>query len=412
MIFRRSPTLLACPLMRKALFVQLPRHHRRAAALIPLAVIGSSVLSSCAKNAPQDTFKPEGPAARDITHLAVPVFALSIGIGILVYGVVLFCAVKFRRKDEDHVPKQVHGNSTLEIAWTIIPAALLAGVGVFSVGAVFKQAREPKDAYNITVVGHQWWWEYQYPQPGQTKLSPKLVTMPDPNDKDLAKRQGREQKNLANVLKQAGPVVVSANELHVPAGRNIRLAITSNDVMHNYWVPKLAGKIYAIPGRINHLTLNSDLNDAGKLIYGQCAEFCGTSHANMRFKVKIDSPADFEKWLAHQATPAAEPTSDLAKAGKELFSGAGCTACHWRESSKTNGFEADETGTVGVKIGPNLTHVGARKHFAGAIAELNTPNLKAWLRNPQLFKPGAKMVIRKLNEDEVTKLVAYIESLK
>ena len=397
--------------MRKASTVQFRRRPGwRAPAIISFATL---VLSGCARKAPQDTFTPEGPAARDITRLARPVFAISIGMGIFVYALVIFCIIKFRRKGEDHVPKQVHGNTKLELFWGAVPAMMLAGVGVFSTAAIIKQHEEPKNAYNITVVGHQWWWEYHYPQVGQEKLAPKLVTMANPADVDTAKAEGRNPKNIGNVVQEAGKVVVGANELHVPAGRNVRLLITSEDVMHNYWVPKLAGKIYAIPGRINKLTLNTDANDAGKTIYGQCAEFCGTSHANMRFKVKVDSPADFQKWLTEQTAPAAAPTSDMAKAGEVLFNGSGgCTACHWVDSSKTNSYEKDASGAETLKIGPNLSHVGSRKHFAGAIAELNERNLKAWLRNPQVFKPGSKMVIRKLNEDEVNKLVAYILSLK
>jgi cytochrome c oxidase subunit II len=388
---------------------------RQVASAATLAV----VLASCAveQHAPQDTFKPESDSARRITRLATPVFAIAIGVGVFVYALLAWCIIKYRRRDDDHVPVQVHGNGKLEAMWGLIPALVLVVVGLFSVPQIFHQAREPKDAYNITVIGHQWWWEYQYPQIGQTKMSPKLVSIPDPLDIDKAKKEGRTPKLLAKVIEQTGPVITTANELHVPAGRNIRLIISSADVMHNYWVPKLAGKIYAIPGRLNRLTLNSDANDAGKTIFGQCAEFCGTSHANMRFKVKIDSPADFDAWLARQTQPASTPTTDLAKAGEALFKGGGgCTGCHWTDSSRTNGFEAVKAtdGSVSYvkNIGPNLSHFGLRKTFAGATADANTRNLKAWLRNPQEFKPGSKMVIRKLSEDEVNQLVAYVQSLK
>lgn len=383
------------------------------------AAILALFLTSCAvqKNAPQDTFKPEGPAARRITRLAVPVFATAIIVGIFVYALLAWCMVKYRRKGDDHVPVQVHGNGKLEALWGLIPALVLVVVGVASVPEIFKQASEPKDAYNITVIGHQWWWEYQYPQVGETKMTPTLVSIDDPNDIDKAKAAGRPVRQLAKEIRQAGPVITSANELHIPAGRNIRLIISSGDVMHNYWVPKLGGKIYAIPGRLNRLTINSDANDAGKIIYGQCAEFCGTSHANMRFKVMIDSPADFDTWLANQAAPVAQPTTELAKAGQALFEGGGgCTSCHWLNSAQTNGWEEvkDDAGAVSFvqHIGPNLTHFGIRKHFASAIAESNTRNLKAWIRNPQKFKPGSRMVVRKFSEVEVNQLVAYVQSLK
>lgn len=388
-----------------------PRNGRNRWVPAGLVALTSLFLTSCKSKDPQDTFNPEGPAARKIFHLATPVFLIAIGMGIFVYVLIALCIVKFRRRSDDQIPKQVHGNTAMEIGWTAAPALLLAVVGVFSVGAVFDQASEPKNPYDITAAGHQWWWEFHYPQVGQELLSPTLQTVDNPLDVDAAKAEGREPKKLANYLVESSPVIVNANELHIPAGRNIRIALTSNDVIHNFWIPRLAGKIYAIPGRLNHLTINSDANDAGKTLYAQCAEFCGTSHANMRFKVHIDSPADFETWLKGQAGPAAvptgDPTTDLVAKGHELFlGGGGCTACHYTDSSKVN-----DVGIVG-KIGPNLTHVGSRTHFAGAIAELTDANLKAWLRNPQAFKPGSRMVVRKFSEDEVEALVAYIRSLK
>jgi cytochrome c oxidase subunit II len=371
--------------------------------ILPAVALTLLVLGGCART-PQSTLKVEGPQARSINSLAIPVFLIAAAIGVIVYALVFYCIVKFRRKDDNHVPKQVHGNTAAEIAWTAAPAVLLAVVGVLSVGKIFEVAEEPKNALEITVIGHQWWWEYQYPQVGQSKMNPQLVTADDPLDLVKAKEEGREPRKVANIIKQDGPVIVTAGELHIPAGRKVRLFITSGDVMHNYWVPQLAGKIYSIPGRINKLTLDTDPDDAGKMIYGQCAEYCGTSHANMRFKVKVDSPADFEAWRASMAAPAQVSTDPLAAEGKKLFEGgAGCTACHWVEPEKVN----DE-----VKIGPNLSHFAVRKHFAGAIAENNTRNLTAWLRNPQEFKPGSRMVIRKLNDEEVTKLIAYLQSLK
>lgn len=368
------------------------------------ALVGLGLLLSACQKHPQSTIDVEGPQARSINSLAIPVLLIAAAIGVFVYALIFFCIVRYRRKGEDHVPKQIHGNTKGEIAWTAAPAVLLAVVGVLSVGKIFQIAESPKDALDITVVGHRWWWEYQYPQPGQTRMTPQLTTGDDPLDVDAAKEEGREPRQVANLIKQDGPVVSTAGVLHIPAGKKVVLHITSQDVMHNFWVPKLAGKIYSIPGRINKLTLDSDANDAGKTIYGQCAEFCGVSHANMRFKVQIDSPEDFAKWHASIAAPAMKPTSELAIAGEKLFNGgAGCNACHYVEPDKVN---------EGAKIGPNLTHFAIRGWFAGAIAENNTRNLTAWLRNPQAFKPGSRMVIRKLNDGEIEQLVAYLQSLK
>ncbi len=399
MAFRRTRNLVSRSNLEDTRLVR-----SRWSRLLPVAaVLAASVLSACEKN-PQSTLNVDGPQARSINSLAIPVFWIAIAIGILVYGLIMFCVVRYRRKGEDHIPKQVHGNTAGEIAWTAAPAALLAVVGILSVGKIFEISEEPKNALDITVIGHQWFWEYQYPQTGKFDMNPRLVTGDDPLDVDDAKAEGREPRQIANLVAQDGPVISTANELHIPAGKKVRLHITSGDVMHNYWVPKLAGKIYSIPGRINKLTIEADPADAGKMIYGQCAEFCGTSHANMRFKVKVDSPADFEAWRASISAPAAKMTSELAIAGEKLFAGGGgCTACHWVEPNKVNDA---------VKIGPNLTHFAIRKHFAGAIAENNTRNLTAWLRNPQEFKPGSRMVIRKLTDTEIEELVAYLQSLK
>lgn len=399
MTFERSRDLAAVNAVGEARSVR--SWSRRLA--VPALAISALVLSACEKH-PQSTLDGEGPQSRAINSLAIPVYWIALGVGVFVYALVFLFIVKYRRRSEDQIPKQVHGNTPAEIAWTAAPAILLAVIGVFSVGKVFKLAEEPKDALDITVVGHQWWWEYQYPQPGQTEMNPRLITVDDPLDIEAAKAEGREPRKIANVVEQDGPVVSTANELHIPAGKKVRLHITSGDVMHNYWVPKLAGKVYSIPGRMNKLTIAADADDAGKLIYGQCAEFCGVSHANMRFKVKVDSPAEFDAWLKKIAGPAKVSTDPLAEEGAKLFNGGGgCTACHWAEPDKVNNA---------AKIGPNLTHFAIREHFAGATMENNTRNLTAWLRNPQAVKPGSKMVIRKLSDDEIEKLVAYLQSLK
>ena len=413
MLFSDRPHSLPCStrlavgqVLRKAPNVQPDRLRRRRTPVqgAVLAALLSIALTACASDAPQDGFlKPEGRYPRMINRVAYPTFIIAGLMLAFVYALVIYCVVKFRRKHDDDIPVQVHGHTTGEILWTAGPALLLAVIGVFSVNTIFQVARTPKNAYDITVVGHQWWWEYQYPKSGETKLNPKQSVVDDPN---------RPGKKIGGVLQEDAAYVSTANELHIPAGQPVRLAITSMDVMHNYWVPKLSGKIYAIPGRINYLNLEADTDlvkdGTSATLYGQCAEFCGTSHANMRFKVVVDTPAEFQKWLARQEAAAATPTSELAKAGEEIFKGSGaCSTCHYLQSDK--GY--DPTVDAG-KIGPNLTHVGSRQHFAGAIAPMDDVNLRAWLKNPQAFKPGAKMVIRTLSDDEITKLVAYIRSLK
>jgi cytochrome c oxidase subunit II len=390
---------------------------RSIGALLTLPIL----LGACASDAPQDGFTdPEGPIPRAINRVAHPAFLIAyLGVMPFVYGLTLWCMAKYRRKGDDHIPAQSHGNKVVEIVSVSAASVLLIGLGIPATATYFDVTEQKTDCMQISVIGHQWWWEYRYPQEGN-KLE---TTYPrpdaegkggilDPDDAEAAKVEGRQQKKIFGIPRNDRPTMVNANELHIPEGCNVRLAITSMDVMHNYWVPKLAGKIYAIPGKVNFLNIEADtgLAKPGEphFIYGQCAEFCGTSHANMRFKVVVQTKADFEAWRLEQMAPARKAQTELEKQGEALFAGgAACSSCHYLEPDK--GWDSTVDAA---KIGPNLSHIGSRKHFAGAIAPLDKKNLTAWLRNPQEFKPGSKMVIRKLKDDEVTALVAYIQSLK
>ncbi len=398
--------------------IRSPRTSRTAFAL--LATVGAFALSGCTEDSyPQDVTDPAGPYARKLHLLARWPFLIAIVLGIFVYALVLFASWRYRRRDEDDVPVQVHGNTAMEIGWTAAPAILLAVIGVFSVSTIFDVAREPKDALHIEVIGHQWWWEYRYPTAGKSDFDSYLTEARTTID--------AEGKVVVAKLKDEadGEKIVSAGELHIPAGRPVRLSLMSRDVMHNWWVPRLAGKLYAIPGHVNHLNIEADPFTASdpdtKTLYGQCAEFCGTSHAYMRFKVVVHRDmASFEAWRAATAAPAAEPVSPEAVAGKALFA-ANCSQCHWLEPNRATYDVVDaETGEVSInltnkasKIGPNLTHIASRGYIAGATATNDERNLRAWLRNPQAFKPGARMVLaRPLTEQEVTDLVAYLRELK
>lgn len=386
---------------------------RPRALALPLAVVALAA-TSCASHAPMDSLKPKGPESRYIDSRFFPVFWIAVVVFVLVVAIASYCVVRFRERTGDEAPVQVHGNTKLEVAWTIIPFLLLVGVGITSVIGIFHLYQTPKgssialtdasattdtpqlqgDVLQVQVFAHRWWFEYHYPG-----LGPVDPATGQPGD------------------------IVTANELHIPAGKMVRLTITSNEpagspegkgpgVIHNYWIPELAGKIYAIPGHITHLNLEADskaITDGHSITYsGQCSEYCGLSHANMRIKAVAESPADFATWVGQQrqlAKPldAAEQfTSPDAYAGYTLFNGsAGCATCHSVNGTKAAG-----------QVGPNLTHLGSRSVFAGAIFELNDTNLRTWLRNPQAAKPGANMKIRKLNEDEISKLIAYLDTLK
>jgi cytochrome c oxidase subunit 2 len=315
---------------------------------------------------PQNTMDPQGPVARQLDNLIDPVFLIAIVVGVLVFGLLGYIIWKFRMVSDDDAPVQVHGNARMELGWTIAPAVILAGVGIFTVINVLDINRKAvgSDVVNVKVIGHQWFWEYQYP----------------------------DQK------------IVTANELHIPIGRPVELEMTSVDVIHSFWPPKLAGKLDVVPGRTNYMKIQSDKPGT---FYGQCAEYCGLSHANMRLRVVAHDAAGWDAWVAGQQRAAGTPTDTAATAGSELFVQKGCSGCH-----TINGL----AGAAGVR-GPNLTHLQSRSVFAGAIFDLNDRNLRKWLRDPPGQKPmnptnGQGMPNLHLSEEEIGNLIAYLDTLK
>ena len=285
---------------------------------------------------------------------------------VLVQGAIIYTIFKFRRKkgEEPRPVRQIHGHTKLEIAWTIAPALILAGLAVPTVQTIFEHAEEPIDALEVTVTGHQWWWEYDYPDLG----------------------------------------VVTANELHIPVDQDIALTLTAQDgdVIHSFWVPRLSGKRDVVPGHLNTLTISAD--ETG-IFFGQCAEFCGLSHANMRLRVYVSEQAEFDAWVAGQLADAAiAENSD----GWDLFLNKGCAACH-----QINGTEAEGGG---LNPGPNLTHFAQRDTFAGALFDRTPENLSAWLENPSELKAMEPDLNRGmpnlgLTEDEITVLVTFLQGL-
>jgi cytochrome c oxidase subunit 2 len=316
------------------------------------------VAAACASNAPQDTLKPAGPNARTIDHLINPVFLVAAVVFVAVEGMALVFVIRYRHREGAPEPVQVHGNTRLEVGWTLIPALILLTIAVPTIATIFKLARKPANAINVTVTAHQWWWEYNYTDLG----------------------------------------VVTANELHMPTNRPLELTLVGADVIHSFWVPKLSGKTDVVPGRQNHMNISGD--KVGTYL-GQCTEFCGLSHANMRLKAMVQSPQDFQAWVDNQRLAAAAPAPGSPAAdGLALFSAKGCSGCHTVE------------GVSAGKVGPNLTHLSSRTSFAGSMFALNPDNLRLWLRNPPGVKPGSKMPNLNLSGDEITKLIAYLETLK
>lgn len=329
------------------------------------------VLAGCARNAPQDALDPAGPLARSADSLFKTVFwAAVVPIFVIVEGALLFFVLRYRQRSDKDAPVQTHGHTPVEVIWTIIPAAILAVVAVPTIAKIFEFAKRPSgDVLEVTVKAHQWWWEYQYPDLGPSPDRP----------------------------------LIGANELHIPIDRPVLVTLESEDVIHAFWVPRLSGKQDVVPGRKNHLTLIAE--EPGEYL-GQCAEYCGLSHANMRLKVIAMTQDDFDAWAEAQADPAVEPTDPLAMKGKELFltgqfaGGAACSTCHVVEG----------TPAVG-KVGPSLTHVASRTTIAGATLDF-PGDLEAWLRNPPEEKPGSKMPNLKLTDEEVDALMAYLRGLE
>jgi len=349
----------------------------------------------CTRDHPQSTFDTLGPVARTQANLFLGIFWAGLAVFIIVMGILIYAVVKYRRKPGQGDPVQTHGNRRLEIAWTIAPAIVIIGIAVPTLIALFDIDSSPlppeKGGVVVDAIGHQWWFEFRYPHP---------------------QNEGEE--------------VVFANELHIPVGEPINVRLISEDVIHSFWVPKLAGKVDMVPNNDNTLWLQA--NEPGNF-YGQCAEFCGVSHANMRFRVIAEPRQDFDAWLMAQAQSASLPFEPLAAEGKDVFRGAGCQGCHATNSIMTR---AEDGSRIKGRIGPNLTHVGSRRTLAAGVLD-NTDdqgifrqnmlqaNLRSWLQNPEDVKPGNRMARearvytdpeRALTEPQVSALIAYLTNLK
>ena len=319
-------------------------------------------ITACIENAPLDSLSPAGPYARTIDDLFWLTFWIAVVIFFIVQGALLFSVFYFKDSPDKPEPKQIHGNNFLEILWTIIPVIILASIAVPTVRTIFDLAREPEDALKIEVIGHQWWFEYKYP--------------------DFA--------------------ITTANVLVIPEDTPIRLEMWSNDVLHNYWVPKLNGKRYLVPGQKTYLNLHAD---SAEEFWAQCGEYCGLSHSKMRGRVLSLSQSDFDSWVMNQQKNAANDLdqNSLAYEGQQVYLNAGCTQCH----------VIDGVWDVqGEQIAPNLTHFGIRNVFAGAALKNNPENLTKWLANPAQIKPGTFMPNLELTEREIEALIEYLGTLK
>ena len=351
-----------------------PPTNRRSRARVVVAVgLFALLAAACGDVKPQDSLDPAGPFAREPDELWDLTFGIAAAIFVVVEGVLLFALVRYRHRP-GRKAAQFHGNTKLEIALTAVPTLILAGIAVPTVQNIFDLATVPGNALPVNVVAHRFWWQFEYPEQG----------------------------------------FQTANELHIPTGRPVRLTLegaladpvdgTDSEVVHSFWVPRLAGAQDVVPGHTNHMLLQADRPG---VYLGQCKEFCGLSHANMRIRVVAQEPADFAEWVSEQQRPAAEQSA--VAVGARLFqngaegggfpNGPACAACHAVDPSVDG-------------IGPNLAHFASRETFAGAMFENNEGNLRAWLADPPGVKPGARMPDLGLTADQIDALVAYLGTLE
>ena len=368
------------------------RHPRRSlkSALPIFAIMAlAALLSGCGGPFPQSGLRPASDFATSLDDLFRGIFFWAVIVFVLVEGALLVAVFRFRDREGKRTARHVHGNTILEVSWTIAPALILVLIAVPTIRTIWEVDRPTTDpdALLIEAVGRQWWWEFRYPELG----------------------------------------IVTANEIHVPVGRTVDIRLTSADVIHSFWFPRAGGKRDVVPGHENQLWFKMD---SVGVFPGQCAEFCGLSHALMKMEMVSESAEDFEAWVTRQQQsalgtgetapppePAAavegeqapEPQADpldpelraVLDAGNQAFLGSGCIACH----------RIDGTVAAGV-LGPDLTHVGSRRTIAAGILENTPEEMARWIRDPSAVKPGALMPTLNLDEDTIRTLVAYLESLK
>lgn len=362
---------------------------RKAQPILGLAAL-ALLLAACIKNSPQDALNPQGPTARQSYDLFVPVFWIAVGIFVLVEGALVFLVIKYRhRKGRKGIPPQTHGNTRLEIAWTIVPALIFAVVAVPTVTTIFDLARRPSgDVLEVNVLGHQWWWEFDYPEQGINTANELHIPVGKPVYLTLCGAgAGYDGSGVPSECQPGGP------EGESPAA-------VGAAVIHSFWVPEIsAGTQDVIPGRVSNLTLQAD--EPG-VYFGSCKELCGLSHANMRFTVVAQTQEDFDAWVRGQQQDAAAPADgSLAATGMREFLNGQCIACH--------AIQGTEAAAVG---GPDLTHFRSRDCFAGCMFENTPEELAQWLENPPARKPGSFMKDYELSQTQIDALVAYLMSLE
>jgi cytochrome c oxidase subunit 2 len=329
-------------------------------ALAVLFFLAPTCLAQSANfSSPTNIFAPASTPAKSIFGLSLFVLVITGVIFVVVGTLLTYAVVKFRKRknDDGREPAQVYGSNQVEIAWTVIPVLIVVVLFMATARVIANvQKGAPPNAVRVTVVGHQFWWEYRYP----------------------------------------GLKVVTANELHVPAGTPTELQLLSADTDHSFWVPRLAGKTDLIPNHPNVTWI--DPQEPG-LYLGQCAQYCGVQHAKMLLRVYVQPRADFDHWIQQQSRPA--QSNDAASEGQRIFEATACVNCHTVAGTSAQG-----------RFGPDLTHLMSRDTIAAGIAANNHENLRAWLQDPSRFKRGSLMPAMELNEHDLDAVTAYLETLR
>lgn len=335
--------------------VSAHRHAYLAAALRSPAFFSQSSTS---------IFSPAATPSHWIFTLSMFVLAITAAIFLVVAGLLLYALIRYRHRNLEtyNEPPQIYGSNQIELAWTVIPLLIVVMLFLTASRVILatQDATKPKDAVDVVVVGHQFWWEFRYPKLG----------------------------------------VVTANELHIPVSdpkhpTPTYLELSSADMDHSFWVPRLAGKTDLIPNRVNTMWIDPE---APGLYLGQCAEYCGAQHAKMLLRVYAESPADFAAWIAQQQKAAVD--DPRVAEGREVFLHNACINCHTISGTIANG-----------RFGPDLTHLASRDMIAGGAFPNNAFYLKKWIDNPDSLKPGALMPPMHLNDHDLDAITAYLTTL-
>ena len=335
--------------------------YRRCVFLCQFVAIVSQIAS--ADGGPTSIFNPASTPARSIYHLSLFVLAVTGVIFALVFALLAYATIKFRNRknDDGSEPPQVFGSTQVELAWTVIPLIIVVVLFLTSARVIHavQDATAPPGALQVIAIGHQFWWEYRYPEFG----------------------------------------IVTANELHVPVSPNgsspTYMTLLSADTDHSFWVPRLAGKTDLIPNRVNHMWIDPQQTGA---FLGQCAQYCGTQHAKMLLRVVVQSREDFDRWVAQQKSAPVEEAS--ASSGRHIFESTACVNCHVIGKARERAF------------GPDLTHFASRETIASGAAPNTRENLRLWIKRPNALKPGALMPAMNLSDAELDNVTDYLMTLR